>query len=282
MNDFSNYKINCKSISLLMMDSFNNRPITENQERELSILKNKSKLTALQSARLVALSNKLENYNPNILSNSIKSELIKMYAYEQYDKIAIGQRGDGVFSLMKGTIVEMEAIKLLSEIDGIEYVKNEKKYSNKFIKGIPDIVDKKNKKVIDIKSSIDIVSFLNNIDKELSDDNNYQMKGYMELTKMDHGEVCFCLVNTPPDLINSEIRKEKTKNILYGKDEEYANRSIQLLQNSMVFDDIPIEKRVIRYTVTRDKEVMKKVYEKVILTREWLKIFHEKHMKANG
>jgi len=281
MINFDKFKLNCSSIGTLVGASFKEKPLTENQERELFILNNKKKTTEKQKERLNFLNNKINNYNPNVLSNTIKSELIRIYAYEQYNKIQISKKGDAIFSWIKGTMVEMESIKLLSELDGVEYVKNEKLYSNKFIKGIPDIVDKKNKKVIDIKSSIDIVSFLNNIDKELDKVYEYQLKGYIELTKSDYGEVCFCLVNAPPDLIKSEIKKENIKNLLYNKDIEYAKKGIDLLNNSMIFDDIPIDKRVIRYKVSRDKESMKLVYNKILLTRDWLKSFHEKHI-SNG
>ena len=281
MINFDKFKLNCSNIGTLIGASFKEKPLTENQERELFILNNKKKLTEKQKKRLNFLNVKINNYNPNAISNTIKSELIKIYAYEQYNKIQIVRKSDAIFSWMKGTMVEMESIKLLSELDGVEYVKNEKLYSNKFIKGVPDIIDKKNKKIIDIKSSVDIVSFLNNIDKELDRVYEYQLKGYIELTKSDYGEVCFCLVNAPPDLIKAEIKKENIKNLLYNKDNEYSKKSIDLLNNSMIFDDIPMEKRVIRYKVIKDKESMKLVYNKILSVREWLKAFHEKHMN-NG
>ncbi len=104
------------------------------------------------------------------------------------------------------------------------------------------------------------------------------MLGYLELVGAESGEVCFCLVNTPPDIISQQIRNTKIKYSLNGKSDEALQSRIDYIQNSMIFDDIPKKRRVIRFEVNRNPDKMKEVYERVLICREWLQNFHKKHI----
>lgn len=94
------------------------------------------------------------------------------------------------------------------------------------------------------------------------------------------GEVVHCLVNMPPEIIEKEIRMRKQRYFLVGKSDEETAAGIELLNNSMIFDDIPIKKRVFRVKVYRDPSKMVEVYDKIEIAREWLKKFHRKHIFA--
>ena len=83
----------------------------------------------------------------------------------------------------------------------------------------------------------------------------------------------------PPAIIEQEIRKLRAKYFLYGKSEEETENRVFRLQNSMIFDDIPIERRVIRFRVERDSEKMAKVYKRVQVARNWMEEFHKIHTK---
>lgn len=147
--------------------------------------------------------------------------------------------------------------------------------------GVPDIITKSGgiKKVIDIKTPLDINSFLLNFDTELQKEYLYQMRGYIELTKADVGEVCFCLVNAPTELIENEIKKIKSLGFLYDWSDDYISKRVAQVQNNMIFDDIPINRKVIRFTVERDDNFINDVYSRVLIAREWISDIHKRHTK---
>jgi hypothetical protein len=271
-------KFHCSHISTLLSNGIDNRPLTDKQWEDMRKLLDKDRLTEAQIYTLKYYVTKETSYNPKTLTNSCKQDLIKIYAWQKYKRCSISQSGDTV-ALEKGTIAEVESIKLLSQLDSIKYTKNKRIYTNEFLKGCPDIVIKTPKlKVIDIKTSIDTVSFLSKLEKKLSNEYIMQMQGYLELVGAEYGEVCHCLVNMPPELIEQEIKRTKAKYFLFGKsDEDLANR-LEILYRSMIFDDIPIKRRVIRIPVYRDKDKMIDVYERVAIAREWLKKFHRSHI----
>ena len=279
--NFKKFKISCSNISSLMSNASHNRPLTDNQWEEVrKLLDREKELTNNQLIKLKEYIQKEIDYDPRVLSSGTKSDLLKMYSWQVYNKASVGVSSYENMSIEKGTIAESESIQLLSELDGVKYKKNEKKYENRFITGIPDIVyNARGKRVIDIKSSLDINSFLSKVDSELSAEYMYQMIGYLELVKADYGEVCFCLVNMPPAIIEQEIRKLRAKYFLYGKSDEETENRVFRLQNSMIFDDIPIERRVIRFRVERDSEKMAKVYKRVQVARNWMEEFHKIHTK---
>lgn len=258
-----------------------NKPLSDDKWAEMKRLIDKGdKITERQAIILKECVLRETNYNPKVLTVGIKADLIKMYAKEVYGKGSIGVSAYENMATEKGTIQETESIKLLSEIDGIKYTKNNKRYSNRYIMGIPDvIVTNGERKVIEIKSSLDINTFLSKHESGLQFEYLCQMKGYLELLKADFGEVCYCLVNMPPEIINQEVRKVKAKYFLYGKSEEDLERRIKFIYDSMIFDDIPIERRVIRFRVDRDTKFMQTVYERVKIARDWLKEFHKNHVK---
>jgi len=280
--NFNKFKVSCSNIYTLVTNALNNTPLTDLQWEEVREYLNREKpLTSNQIVKLKGYMQKDMEYDPDILSAGTKSDLLKMYSLQVYGKTSVGVSSYENMSIEKGTIAESESIQLLSLVDGIRYKKNVKKYSNRFITGIPDIVySKRGKKVIDIKSSLDINTFLSKTDSSLPPEYVYQMLGYLELTKADYGEVCFCLVNMPPAIIEQEVRKIKAKYFLYGKSEEDTENRVTKLQNSMIFDDIPTERRVIRFRVDRDAEKMKKVYKRVVVARNWMKEFHKIHTKS--
>lgn len=272
-------KVHCSKIHSIMANARDNKPLTEKEWEDMRDLLDRDKpLTDIQIGRLKDYVLKETSYDPKKLSGGIKSDLIKLYSYYVYGKKSIKDYSYDSLSLEKGTTQEWQSIKLLSDYDCINYKKNEVKYSNRFITGVPDIVvsRKKIKKVVDTKTPIDINSFLNKHEIQLSTEYLYQMRGYIELTKADYGEVAFCLVNLPPEMIAQEVRKLKAKFFLIGKSDEETERRVIELQDSMIFDDIPIERKIIKFTVHRDEEFMKAVYERVKIARSWMKEFHKK------
>lgn len=272
-------KVHCSSICSIMANAKDNKPLTERQWEEMSNYLDREKpLTERQALILKEYVLKETNYNPKVLGSGIKADLIKMYSWYVYGKGSVGISSYESLATEKGTTQEGQSIRLLSQYDGINYKKNEKKYSNRYITGIPDIVISRKgvRKVVDIKTPIDINTFLYKHEMELPNEYLFQMRGYIELAKADYGEVDFCLVNLPPEMIATEIRKLKQRFFLFGKSDEDTAIRIKQLEDSMIFDDLPLDMRVIKFRVERDSEFMKNVYERVKIAREWIKQFHKK------
>lgn len=107
--------------------------------------------------------------------------------------------------LDKGHQNEDAAINMLAEIHGADYVKNEERKTISWLTGEADIVDKKNGVIIDIKNAWDISTFpafqedLNKKVKEAGYD--WQQKGYLILWKFKKAFVCYCITDTPAELV---------------------------------------------------------------------------------
>ena len=280
--DLRKFKVNCSDLGDLMSSNLKSKALTQRQEQEMIFYLNKEReLTAFQEFNFRKYVQKQLEYNPNVLSAATKHMMVKMYCKFLYEKTTISQGSDDFFSVMKGLSAENDSIKLLSSIDGINYLKNETRFSNRYIKGYPDIVDYKHKKVIDIKTSTDIVTFMNNHDSSLDKKYYYQMQGYLELTKMGYGEIVYCLVDAPKELLDYEISKLKSKLYLRGYSDDMIAPVTERLYNNMVFDSIPYKRRIIRYNVYRDKDDINLIYEKVKKCKKWIANLNKKHINEN-
>jgi hypothetical protein len=139
----------------------------------------------------------------------------------------------------KGNEVEEKAIELTEDVLGFEFLnKNEEYFENDWIKGTPDIIT--TSLVIDVKSSWsgDTFPFF---ETELPNkDYYYQVMGYMWLTGKKNALISYCLINTPDEIVNDEIRRTA-----WGKYEiepsEETIRDVMALHN---FDHIPKDRRV--------------------------------------
>lgn len=104
--------------------------------------------------------------------------------------------------IKKGLMQEQSAIDLLNICKGTMYQKNTTRYYNKWITGEPDIVDDI---IIDLKCPWSKITFpiTSDIARKISIKSgyDYQMAGYMMLTGIEVAHVCFCLVDTPSELI---------------------------------------------------------------------------------
>jgi hypothetical protein len=275
--DFKNFKANCTSLSGLMAAAQYNNPLSPKQIDEFIRIINKAsdKITQPQRITLHEAMQKQLEYNPELLGATAKSELTKIYAYEEYGRSKIPKGTGNSLALDKGYIGEQQAIQLLSKADGIEYVKNEKKYSNRYFKGVPDIIVGKNPrkadKVIDVKISDDLVSFLELMNEPPDPTLVWQMLGYLDITNAHKGELCHCLINMPPIIYEAEKNKIIERgNLLLLTPDEVENR-IKKLELNMHYDEIPDELKIIRYSVEKNDFRMKEAAKRVRLARKWLK-----------
>ena len=207
------------------------------------------------------------------------SETAKKYLYKAYAQDIWGKKTD-LFNkyISKGIQVEDLSIDLLNEIDKTDYVKNELLLENDYLKGTPDIISVKTNKIVDIKSSFNAETYLDNVNASLLAHYDYQIRCYMELSGLTQGEVVFCLVNTPQELINDELFKATRRHNCIELPPAIENE----ITNSMTFDDIPKEQRVLRFKIYHDEEIIAKVYKKVEKCREYLNEIHKKMLSLTS
>ena len=154
----------------------------------------------------------------------------------------------------KGNEVEEKAIELTEEVLGFEFLtKNEEYFENDYIKGTPDIIT--HSLVIDVKSSWsgDTFPFF---ETELPNkDYYYQVMGYMWLTGKKNALISYCLINTPEEIVNDEIRRTA-----WGKYEiEPSEETIRYVVALHNFDHIPKDRRVKAFHVEYNEGVVNEI-----------------------
>jgi hypothetical protein len=206
------------------------------------------------------------------VNDTAKQILATLFAREVHGKSTISSAA-AVNPLQRGTFSESDGISLLSQLDGIEYTKNDELFENKFIKGVPDVFygEGKKKVVIDVKCPLDMASFLLKANHFKDHQYEWQMQGYLWITGSMYGEIAYCLVNTPQHIIDLQKSKIINNARLSGRLNDNTYRAAENLQQSLTYDDIPIDKRVIRYKVHFSKDKVERIKKSVLMAREWLK-----------
>ena len=272
--------IRCSCIGKIMAEG-KGTVLTEKQAETLIELQNKESRTPKQDEMLLSLIAKRDA--PPTLGDGCTSYLKEVYIYEKYGKEPVGGSERSKYTL-KGKLVEDESIMMLSRIDSLAYIKNDQRFRNTHLQGEPDIMVSKNgivTKIIDIKSSYDFTTLLANIGSPLNPLYKYQVQGYMALTGALEAEVCYCLVNMPQELINSEKKRLFYATNSATEDNPEYVRQVSKLENNMTFDEIPIKERLLRFPVQRDEEMIQKIYKRVEACREWLQEFDSMHSNIN-
>lgn len=200
------------------------------------------------------------------LSETTKSYLMECYVAEVF------QRRQDITSkfLEKGNMVEENAIDLYSLIKSDFFRKNEEKLENDFICGTPDIIheNEEGKLIIDIKSSFDIYTFA----KSMKAENKmyyWQVLSYMALTGAKKATIAYCLVDTPDNIIEREIKKALYQSGISENSDgfiDYANE----MRAFYKYADIPKEKRVFERTYDFNQEDIDKLYQRIIECRTYL------------
>lgn len=212
------------------------------------------------------------------LSGTTKKALIKIYNQEVY-----GRKKDLVTKQMeKGKQVEEESIRNFSIVEGKMFFKNDEMLQDDDFCGHPDIFTGDNisnaEEVGDIKSSWDLDTFMPKLIEEPDKSYVAQLNVYYALTGAKGGFLAYCLTSAPPNILESEKRSLLFKmNVATEYAPEYI-AAAQELEKNMVFEDIPLEERIIKIPISRDDELIQKMRNKVPIMRQWLEDFHKKHL----
>jgi hypothetical protein len=164
----------------------------------------------------------------------------------------------------KGNEVEELSIALCNDVLNLGFIyKNEEHYSNEWISGTPDV--NTNEILLDVKSSWDATTFPF-FDTELKNkDYFYQLQGYMWLTGKEESLLCYCLIDTPLQIVEDEIRREHWKASLI--EESLDLRAF--VQAKHTFGHIPKEKRVKTFIIQKDDVVIEAIKTRIEECREY-------------
>lgn len=180
---------------------------------------------------------------PKSKKNSELSETAKSLLKDLAKEKVFGVRKNIASKPMqKGIRCEQDSIDLLNLVLFEDYKKHVGRVENGYITGECDILTSDCVRDIKTSWSFDTFPFFND---ELSNDYEWQMRGYMWLYDRERAIVDFCLVDTPEDLIGYE----------------------QLELHSV--SHIDITKRVKSIGYEREKEKEEMIIEKVIVAREY-------------
>lgn len=197
--------------------------------------------------------------------SEVLSETAKTYIQDVFKEKELGIYKD--FSSRytdKGIQMEDEAIQFASEVLKWDFVvKNEVRFNNEWLTGEPDICT--DNLLADIKCSWNGSTFPM-FDSTLKNKEYWwQLQGYLMLTNHDTSELVYCLMNTPFEIVEDEVRREHWKLHLIDEDLDVRD-AVQLSHN---FDQIPNELRVKRFIVQKDEEAQAKIIERVKVARQY-------------
>jgi hypothetical protein len=252
--------------------------ITEKQLAELDYLYQKEglgmELTPRQKAEKEKYEAKRDASSGIGLSAGCRKYLKYLYAKERY---GIRYRLLGkqeVVQMTKGIKTENQAIDLLAQVDGRPYYRYKKPISNKYLTAKLDILSapsvKKSDRILDVKSCYDHRTFMARVDGNLSDADRYQMQGYLAITGKEVGEVVYCLVGPPNDVLQEQYQLLQAKICRGGPITEEFLHEWKKAEDSMLFRDIPPEERLIAREVERDDILIEQFYERITRCRNWL------------
>ena len=211
-----------------------------------------------------------------VLSKTAQKHLIEVYIAEKYGR----KRDIQTKQMKKGVEAEQDSIDLLSMYLKLPFSKNEERFKNDFITGLPDIIN--GDTIIDIKSSYDLWTFLGNIPDKLDNLYYWQMQSYMWLTGTRNATIAYCLVNTPEGIIQQEkYNLLKKMDVISEESPEFIKEAMKIEFN-MTFDDISINERILTFNVNRSEDDILRIEHKVLKARTFLQELEQTHLNFNN
>lgn len=164
----------------------------------------------------------------------------------------------------KGNEVEELSIALVNEVLNYKFIyKNDEHFENDWVTGTPDV--NTDEVLIDVKSSWDASTFPFFETELPNKDYYYQLQGYMWLTGKQESVLAYCLIDTPLEMVDSEVRRAHWNALIIGEDEQLRKE----VESKHKFGHIPNNRRVKYWFVQRDEQVIEQIKERVELCREY-------------
>lgn len=207
---------------------------------------------------------------PKLKSEKL-SETTKKYLLEVHILNKYGRKKDITNNyILKGLLVEEDAISLYCRITKELLFKNEELFSNDFIQGTPDLLSKKDELVIvDTKARWDIWTYFDSVLEPMSKNNYWQLMGYMWLTGAKKARIANCLVDTPDPLINDQKRKFMWQANILDENETTLEVFAEIEKNAK-FSDIPMERRLNVREISFDEAEIERLKQRITDCREYI------------
>ncbi len=291
--NFDDFKCRCSAISGMMADSAESPKITEKQTETLKQLEAKETLTDNQKTEMARLQVLKENGSKIILGGTCITYLLEEYAWRTEGMIRVTKELMDVPQMQKGTIVEPQSLLLLSQYDGVEYKANRaengerERVCNEYLSGEVDAYVGEAimgaKKIPDIKSSWDYPTYLCKTQEKITTANDFQVKGYLDISGAPEGFIANCLVDADEGtLYETKMKLLRKSRDAATEDSPVFIKRWALIEKSMKFDHMAVYLRVHKKVVEPMNEFQRQqVYDRVKICREWLNIFHETRIKFN-
>lgn len=219
--NFDKYLFRCSEVGHFICAP---KPLTERQRETLQAYRAKEKLTEKQNTEWHSLESKAYEATQFKLTEGQKKLLAKVAAYATY-----GRRPDITTKYFtKGNEVEKKSRELLGEIMGVFLSQDSERLSNAYVTGKRDI---KGDIIIDIKSSYTLDTFRNHLVESASDIYLYQLDSYMDLWDAKESILAYCLIDTPGQLIEDEIRRLNWKEPILNFEGQVLDDKIEVVKD---------------------------------------------------
>ena len=180
------------------------KPLTKNQSETLDayLARNNGEGRPLTMKQLETLGELLKKKNTKpILTDGAKTYLEELV----WEDLTGRSKKITAKYLDKGIMCEQESFDLYCDVVQTHFEKNRDRKDNDYFSGEPDNVQ--DGIIRDIKSSWEYNTFPLR-EREIPNKNyEWQLEAYMDLWGFDRGQLIYCLVDTPFNLIDDELRR---------------------------------------------------------------------------
>lgn len=275
------FKIRCSAIGKIMSGTIG---LTEAQEKTLSEYSTRKEENAKGNKDFKPLTKNMEEELTRLIFKRDHPELpegAKTYCEEWVKSNNWKKRKKDFKAIVieKGLKCELDGITFIRETFGYEDCeKNDEFFENEYIEGSPDVLQWKIGKVRDTKLSWDVYTFPMFETVIPNSDYEWQLQGYMILTKYTEASLDYVLIDTPQALVDQDLKK------LYfqsgGLAEQWTPENYKHLYENYKFSDIPAEKRIKSFEVKFDPTLEAKIVERVIMCRAYIETIWDKGQAA--
>lgn len=241
--------------------------ITAKQLETIAELEQKDKMTLRQNQIYDGLI--VKRYAPDKLPSGAITHL-----YDIYDSHVYGIREDiGGKQIDKGNLCEQDSLDLIKPYFGF-LPKNVDTFEKGLIVGTPDALT--SDMVIDTKTSWNLRTWRA---AELTALYEWQLHAYMYLTDRNKAVLAYCLVDTPLELINDEVKRQTFyKGVIDETSDEFYAIEEQVTRNMYYSDRIPAKNRVKFFQIDRDEKKIEAMKRRSKMGLEKLKEIHESEL----
>lgn len=203
------------------------------------------------------------------MSATAKTHLKQVYIREKYGR----SKDIQTRAMTKGLECEPDSILMLSKFNGELYEKNEERFSNQWITGLPDIITTDT--VIDVKTCQDIWTFHDKVGESIPDLYYAQIQAYLWLTGRTKGQISYCLTDaTDQMVVEEQLYAFRKGNYVTELSPDFIQKSKEI-EKAMTYQDIPLSEKIWTVNIELDQEFIEKIPQKVEKARQFLQEYDQ-------